>query len=44
MGEPSAPEGNDEDIASIDRAVAALERQRDILGDDVVDTALAPLR
>ncbi len=33
-----------EEIASVDRAIAALEEQRGILGDAVVETALAPLR
>ncbi|MFC8731919.1 ATP-binding protein [Luteimicrobium sp. NPDC057192] len=32
------------DLASLDRAVAALEQQRAVLGDAVVDAALAPLR
>ncbi|MGC5167628.1 ATP-binding protein [Luteimicrobium sp. DT211] len=32
------------DVRSLDRAVAALERQRAVLGDAVVDAALAPLR
>ena len=32
------------DLASLDRAVAALEQQRATLGDAVVDAALAPLR
>src|SRR6478752_5591911 len=34
----------DEGIASVDRAIAALEAQRAMLGDAVVDTALEPLR
>ena len=33
-----------EDIASLDRAIAGLESQRSLLGDDVAETALAPLR
>ncbi len=33
-----------QEIASVDRAIAALESQRGVLGDAVVDTALAPLR
>src|SRR5205085_10437517 len=33
-----------EDLASLDRAIAGLEGQRSLLGDDVVETALAPLR
>jgi class 3 adenylate cyclase/tetratricopeptide (TPR) repeat protein len=32
------------DLAAIDDAIAALEAQRELLGDAVVDTALAPLR
>ena len=32
-----------EDLDAIDRAIAALEAQRDILGDEVVATALRPL-
>ena len=32
------------DLAALDRAIAALEAQRSVLGDDVVETALAPLR
>ncbi|KQX66577.1 adenylate/guanylate cyclase domain-containing protein [Angustibacter sp. Root456] len=33
-----------DECAELDRAIAALEAQRDVLGDDVVDTALRPLR
>ncbi|MGH9116663.1 MAG: hypothetical protein ACRD0A_01920 [Acidimicrobiales bacterium] len=33
-----------DDVESIERAIAALEAQRPSLGDDVVDTATAPLR
>ncbi len=33
-----------DDLAALDRAIAALEAQRAVLGDDVVETALAPLR
>ncbi|MET0999443.1 MAG: adenylate/guanylate cyclase domain-containing protein [Marmoricola sp.] len=33
-----------DEIASVDRAISALEAQREILGDAVVDTALDPLR
>ncbi len=33
-----------DEIASIDRAISALEAQRSVLGDAVVDTALDPLR
>ena len=36
--------GTADEIASVDRAIAALEAQRAILGDAVVDTALDPLR
>ncbi len=36
--------GQPDEIASVDRAIAALEAQREILGDAVVDTALDPLR
>ncbi len=36
--------GTADEIASVDRAITALEAQRDILGDAVVDTALDPLR
>ena len=32
------------DLAAVERAIAALEAQRAILGDDVVETAVAPLR
>ena len=32
------------DLESVERAIAALEAQRDVLGSAVVDTALAPLR
>jgi class 3 adenylate cyclase/tetratricopeptide (TPR) repeat protein len=32
------------DLAAVERAIAALEAQRAALGDDVVETALAPLR
>jgi class 3 adenylate cyclase/tetratricopeptide (TPR) repeat protein len=32
------------DLAAVERAIAALEAQRAVLGDDVVETALAPLR
>ncbi|WP_426567020.1 ATP-binding protein [Angustibacter sp. McL0619] len=32
-----------EALASVDRAIAALQAQRALLGDDVVDTALQPL-
>jgi class 3 adenylate cyclase/tetratricopeptide (TPR) repeat protein len=40
----AGPPSSAEEIASVDRAIAALEAQRGILGDDVVDTALDPLR
>ncbi len=33
-----------DEIEAIDRAIAGLEAQRAVLGDDVVETALAPLR
>lgn len=33
-----------DDLESFDRAISALEAQRDLLGSAVVDTALAPLR
>ena len=33
-----------DDLSSVDRAITALESQRDVLGDDVVETALRPLR
>ncbi len=33
-----------DDLDSVDRAIAALQAQRAILGDDVVDTALRPLQ
>ncbi|MGN6610179.1 MAG: ATP-binding protein, partial [Angustibacter sp.] len=33
-----------DECAELDRAIAALEGQRDVLGDDVVETALRPLR
>ena len=42
-GEAPTTDGPDEDVASIDRAMAALEAQRGVLGDAVVDTALRPL-
>ena len=32
------------DLAAVERAIAALEAQRPVLGDDVVETALSPLR
>ena len=32
------------DLAAVERAIAALEAQRSVLGDEVVQTALAPLR
>ena len=32
------------DLAAVERAIAALEAQRSVLGDEVVETALAPLR
>ena len=38
----SGPAGSD--LAAVDRAITALEAQRSVLGDDVVETALAPLR
>ena len=38
----TSPEGGD--LAALDRAVAALEAQRSVLGDEVVEMALAPLR
>ena len=41
---PSASDGTADEIASVDRAIAALEAQREVLGDAVVDTALDPLR
>jgi class 3 adenylate cyclase len=33
-----------DDLPAVERAIAALEAQRSVLGDDVVETALAPLR
>src|SRR5690349_15190217 len=33
-----------EDVASLDRTIAALEAQRAVLGDEVVETALQPLK
>src|SRR3712207_2302984 len=41
-GPPRSPQV--EDVASLDRAIAGLESQRSLLGDDIVETALAPLR
>jgi class 3 adenylate cyclase/tetratricopeptide (TPR) repeat protein len=43
---PAAPAGagGPGDLAAVERAIAALEAQRTVLGDDVVETALAPLR
>src|SRR3954447_13041237 len=35
---------SEDEITSIEKAMAALEGQRATLGDTVVDTALAPLR
>jgi len=35
--------GGEHDLEALERAMAALEAQRGVLGDDVVDTALAPL-
>jgi hypothetical protein len=37
------PPGGD-DLAALDRAVTALEGQRSVLGNDVVETALLPVR
>ena len=37
------PPGGD-DLAALEHAIATLEKQRPVLGDDVVDTALAPLQ
>ena len=34
----------DQELASVEAAIAALEAQRAVLGDDVVATALGPLR
>ena len=33
-----------DDLESVERAIVALEAQRDLLGTAVVDTALTPLR
>ncbi|HEU4331169.1 MAG TPA: adenylate/guanylate cyclase domain-containing protein [Lapillicoccus sp.] len=41
---PSTGAGTSGDLAAVERAIAALETQRPVLGDDVVETALAPLR
>ncbi len=41
---PSPRGSNTDEIAAVDRAITALEAQRGILGDAVVDTALDPLR
>ena len=41
---PLAGAGGPGDLAAVERAIAALEAQRAVLGDDVVETALAPLR
>src|SRR4051794_12511386 len=35
--------GDEHDLEALERAISALEAQRDVLGGDVVDTALAPL-
>ena len=43
MSGPSLPSRADE-VASVDRAIATLEAQRGVLGDEVCDTALEPLR
>ena len=43
-GAPGAAQDQSDDLESVERAIAALEAQRDLLGDEVVDTALAPLR
>ena len=44
-GPTSAPTASSADeIASVEKAISALEAQRGLLGDAVVDTALAPLR
>jgi class 3 adenylate cyclase/tetratricopeptide (TPR) repeat protein len=40
MSEPAAPTA---ELAALDQAIAALEGQRVLLGDGVVETALAPL-
>jgi hypothetical protein len=37
----AAGDTRDDDVAVIDRAVAALEAQRAVLGDDVVETPRA---
>src|SRR6478736_53789 len=51
--QPHAPEAEQasfptastaEEIASVEKAITALETQRSLLGDAVVETALAPLR
>src|SRR5690242_4602534 len=39
---PTSPPSGD--LAAVQRAIAALEAQRPVLGDEVVDTALTPLR
>ncbi|HEY6741141.1 MAG TPA: adenylate/guanylate cyclase domain-containing protein [Lapillicoccus sp.] len=41
---PSSGAAAGSDLAAVERAIAALESQRAVLGDDVVETALAPLR
>jgi class 3 adenylate cyclase/tetratricopeptide (TPR) repeat protein len=41
---PATPVDAQAEGASIERAIAALEAQRALLGDDVVETALRPLR
>ena len=40
---PSSGAAAGSDLAAVERAIAALESQRAVLGDDVVETALAPL-
>ena len=42
--QPASSHSPAEDLAAVDRAIAALEAQRALLGDAVVETALAPLK
>ncbi len=43
-GAPGAAPDQSDDLESVERAIVALEAQRDLLGSAVVDTALTPLR
>ena len=44
MPDDRTPTRPGDDLASVERAIAALESQRPVLGDEVTETALLPLR